>query len=197
MKKTMTRLLAVLLILGCILAMTACGDKDDDKQTDKEESTSASVEEGKNKEYTLAEGYKLYENDDLSFAYPSSWTLTEGSSPIMTSSNGNNFNMSYELANKENTAAYKSLTKDTFMDLIGNMLVAMGMTVSGVEVETKTNDGGVEIIVCTYDATYVGKQMSFCQYLIVGEDKHYTITATAVVPMDDAVEELFKSIRVK
>ena len=195
MKKTMTRLLAVLLILSCIFAMTACDEEKDDKKTDKDESVSVDTE--KNKEYTLAEGYSLYQKEGISFAYPSSWTLTDGSSPVMTSSNGNNFNMSYELANKENTEAYESLSKDTFMELIGNMLVAMGMTVSGVEVETKTNDGGVEIIVCTYDATYMGKQMSYCQYFILGVEKHYIITATAFAPMDDAVEELFKSIRVK
>ena len=179
MKKSITRLLAVLLVLGCVLALAACDEKSSGKP------------------YTLAEGYKLYENDDLSFAYPSSWTLTDGSTAMMVGTNGNNFNVVYETANEENTDAYENMTEDTFMDLMGEMLQGMGMTLSGVEVETKTNDGGVEMVVCTYDATYAGKEMSFCQYLIVGEDKHYTITATAVVPMDDAVEELFKSIRLK
>ena len=179
MKKSITRLLAVLLVLGCVLALAACDEKSSGKP------------------YTLAEGYKLYENDDLSFAYPSSWTLTDGSTAVMVGADGSNFNVAFVIANEENTDAFENMTEDTFMDLMGETLESMGMTLSGVEVETKTNDGGVEMVVCTYDATFAGKEISFCQYLIIGEEKHYTITATAFVSMEDAVEELFKSIRLK
>lgn len=200
MKKTMTRLLAILLILGCFLAMTAC----DEATESKEKTEFASEDNADGGEaskapvaYTPPQGYTLYQKGAISFAYPDSWTLTDGSNPVMTGPSGNNINLVSEVATEENTKLYKSLSKQNFMEYIGNALVAMGMTVSNVEIGKETNDSGVEMIVCTYDATYVGKQMSFCQYIILGKDNHYTVTATECVSMADVVEELFKSIRVE
>ncbi len=201
MKRTMTRILAILLLMGCFLTMTACDEAAESKgETESEQKdTSVSQEEtsAPKEAYTPAEGYTLYQKGSISFAYPEAWTLTEGASPIMTGPSGNNINLVSETATEENTRAYKSLTRQNFMEYIGNALVAMGMTVSNVKVETKTNDNGTEMIVCSYDATYAGKQMSFYQYIIVGEKTHYTVTATELASMADVVEELYKSIRVE
>ncbi len=201
MKKRLLCLLALVLALGCLLALTACDEKTESTAKTDSEEENESVESKDESQapvaYTPAEGYTLYEKGAVSFAYPADWSLADGTNPIMTGANGNNINLVTETATKENTEMYKSLSEQTFAEQIGNTLISAGITFSNVNVETRTNDGGVEVIYCSYDGTYVGVQMTFYQYIILGEKNHYTITATAVSDMSDIVEELFKSIRVK
>ena len=99
MKRFLTCLLALVLAMSCMLALASCGEE----ETSKNEDASSAEEASVSKEYVLAEGYKLFDKDGVSFAYPKGWTLTDGSNPIMMDTNGNNINVDYETATKQNT----------------------------------------------------------------------------------------------
>lgn len=192
MKRFLTCLLALVLAMSCMLALASCGEE----ETSKNEDASSAEEASVSKEYVLAEGYKLFDKDGVSFAYPKGWTLTDGSNPIMVDANGNNINVVYETATKQNTETYKKLSKSTFMDLLGNYLEAMGMEIGDFSVEKKTNGGDVEIICLAYSVSMQGVGMKMYQYIILGEKKHYTVTVTEMTEVGDVVDEVFKSIRI-
>ena len=196
MKKLLSFLLALTLVLTCAFAMTACKEDEDPKKESEAEEASSAETVSESKEYVLADGYKLFDKDGVSFAYPKDWTLTNGSNPIMQDTKGNNINVVYEVATKQNTETYKKLSKSTFMELLGNYLEAMGMEIGEYSVEKKTNDGDVEIICLTYSASMQGVAMTLNQYIILGEEKHFTVTVTEVTDIDGVVKEVFKSIRV-
>ena len=85
MKRFLTCLLALVLAMSCMLALASCGEE----ETSEKEDASSAAEISVSKDYVLAEGYKLFEKDGVSFAYPKGWTLTDGSNPIMMDTNGN------------------------------------------------------------------------------------------------------------
>lgn len=208
MKRFLTFLLAAALVLTCAFAMTACGEEEtsrggseaesqaESKAESETEGTSSAETVSTPEEYVLAEGYKLYAGDDISFAYPEDWDLIDGVNPVMADANGNSINLMSELANQQNTQLYESLSNDTFMELMGSVFEAMGMEIGEYSVETKTNDRGVEIICCAYSLTYEGMQMNMQQFVILGEETHYTVTVTEVTEIDAVIDEVFKSITV-
>ncbi len=198
MKKVLTCLLALTLVLTCVFAMTACGEQEEPKKESEAEDTSSTEETVSTpKEYVLAEGYKPFGTSALSFAYPKDWTLTDSDNPVMADDQGNSVNLVSETANDQNTELYTSLSQDTFMELMGNVFEAMGMDIGTYSVEKKTNDQGVEMVVCTYSLTYQEIEMTMTQFILVGEKNHYTITVTAVADIDEVTAEVFKSITLK
>ncbi len=201
MKRFLTCLLALTLVLGCVFALASCGEeetpKTESKAESKNEEASSQDTVSESKDYVLAEGYKLYTKKDISFAYPEDWELTDGANPIMLDEMGNNFNLTYENANKENTQLYKTLSNDNFMEYFGNVFEAMGMNIKSYDVKRVTNAGGVEIIRCEYSISYQNINMNMYQFIIPGEKTHYNVTATEMTSISDEVKELFDSIRVK
>ena len=146
MKRLLSILLVLTLALTCVFAMTACKEDEDPKKesqaeseaedTSSEDTSSAedtsSVEDTSSAE-TVPEGYALYSAEGISFVYPEDWTLSDN---MMIDSNGNNINMTYTAASKEAAEVYESLSNDTFMDLLGNIYEAMGMTINSYDVKT-------------------------------------------------------------
>ena len=206
MKRFLSILLVLTLALTCVFAMTACKEDEDPKKesqaeseaedTSSEDTSSAedtsSVEDTSSAE-TVAEGYALYSAEGISFVYPEDWTLSDN---MMIDSNGNNINMTYTAASKEAAEVYESLSNDTFMDLLGNIYEAMGMTIDSYDVKTNPNENGVKIICCRFSLSLEGIEMNMCQFLVLGEKKHYTVTVTEMTDIDDVVDEVFKSIRI-
>ena len=149
MKKTLICLLALVLVLTCLFAMTACKEDEDPKKESEAEDTSSlaeissvestssqestSSETDTSSEETAPEGYALYSAEGISFVYPEDWTLSDN---MMIDSNGNNINMTYTVASKEAAEVYESLSNDTFMDLLGSIYEAMGMTPRNITMET-------------------------------------------------------------
>lgn len=198
MKRLLTCLLALILVLTCVFAMTACGEKEDPKKESEAEDTS-SVEETVStpKEYVPAEGYKLYTKSGISFAYPKAWTLTDGAQPVMQDINGNNINMTSENTSKANNELYESLSNDNFMDVFGAAYEAMGMTIGKYDVKKEANEFGTEVIRCEFSLTYQGVKMNMYQFIVMGEKKNFVITVTEVTDISDVVDEVFKSITIE
>ena len=97
MKRLLTCLLALILVLTCVFAMTACGEKEDPKKESEAEDTSSvgSAESAESAEstpeaYKPAKGYKLYSKSGISFAYPENWEIEDD---VIIDENGNNINM--------------------------------------------------------------------------------------------------------
>ena len=69
MKKLLSFLLALTLVLICAFAMTACKEDEDPKKESEAEEASSAETVSESKEYVLADGYKLFDKDGVSFAY--------------------------------------------------------------------------------------------------------------------------------
>lgn len=201
MKRLLTCLLALILVLTCVFAMTACGEKEDPKKESEAEDTS-SVESAESAEsaestpeaYKPAKGYKLYSKSGISFAYPEDWEIEDD---VIIDENGNNINMNYSAASKAEAEVFRTLSNDTFMELMGNLYEAMGMSVSNHNVKTVTNASGVEVISCEFSLSFEGIEMNMCQFIILGEKKHYTITITEMTDIDAVIAEVLKSITIE
>ena len=201
MKKTLTCLLALVLVLTSLFAMTACGEKEDPKKESEAEDTS-SVESAESAEsaestpeaYKPAKGYKLYSKSGISFAYPEDWEIEDD---VIIDDDGNNINMNYSAASKAEAEVFRTLSNDTFMELMGNLYEAMGMSVSNHNVKTVTNASGVEVISCEFSLSFEGIEMNMCQFIILGEKKHYTITITEMTDVDAVIAEVLKSITIE
>lgn len=210
MKKTLTCLLALVLVLTSLLAMTACGEKEEPKKESEAEDTSSlaeisSVESTSSQESafsetdisseeTAPEGYALYSKDGISFVYPEDWEIEND---IIIDDNGNNINMTYSAASKADAEVFRTLSNDTFMELMGSIYEAMGMSVSNHNVKTVTNASGVEVISCEFSLSIEGIEMNMCQFIILGEKKHYTITITEMTDVDAVIAEVLKSITIE
>lgn len=168
MKKLMCAALALTLILGALLSFAACKEK-------------------------LPDGYKLYKNDDISFAYPESWNVNGGSTVILVNETGmgNNVTIAYDNASD----IYKTLDVKTFNELIAPQLIAMGMEVSGVAVSHVENGNGVDMTKVTYDVSAYGTTMGQTIFALESNSKTYIITVTEVTPDAELVATVFDTLK--
>ena len=169
MKKLISLLLSLVLSIGCALSLTSC---------------SATPPE-------VPEGYVLYENDDLSFAYPEGWVSQKGSITILASSlsGGNNITLAYE----EKTDAYEDLTVESFNTLLKPSLESIGMSISGIVItEEKTNN--VELTKITYDATVGNMKVYQTLFITTVGENTYTITITELNKDSKLVDTVFKTL---
>ena len=195
MKRLLTCLLAFVLVLTCLFAMTACGEKEEPKkESEAEDTSSAESAESTPEAYKPAKGYKLYSKSGISFAYPENWEIEDD---VIIDENGNNINMTYSAASKADAEVFRTLSNDTFMELMGNLYEAMGMSVSNHNVKTVTNASGVEVISCEFSLSIEDIEMNMCQFIILGEKKHYTITITEMTDVDAVIAEVLKSITIE
>ena len=101
MKRFLCLSLALIMML-CTFTLVACDDKDDKAPIDSgEDNNDNNNTDDKKDEPTIPEGYKLYDNGDISFAYPADWVKTDGGVVILTNKSGagNNITVTYEAKN--------------------------------------------------------------------------------------------------
>ena len=159
--------LAVLLLLTLPLAvMTSCGS--DDADTPKEII-----------EAEIPAGYVAYENGDIRFAYPESYTKQDGSTVLLIdSTTGNNITVVYE--NK--TDYYDKMTLEKYEEEMIPQFEAMGMTITNPSLEHLNNPTtGAAITKVTHRAVYSGASMKQTMLVLTAGQKTYTVTVTEVV----------------
>lgn len=185
MKKIICYLLALCMAFCCVLALVACGGDETPDSSSLEASSEVSAG------YVLPEGYQLYENGYVSFAYPSDWTVTDGSTVILQNTeNTNNITVVYENA----TDMYENMTTESFVADLQPTLEAMGMTVSGVKVTQKEN-GGLAVTEMTYTIAFNGVSMGQTVYAVTVSDRTYSVTVTEVVPDSALVTNVYDSLK--
>ena len=86
MKKFLSLLLALCMMMSAVLLLSACDKKEDDGDGDKPREP-ITVE--------APAGYTAWKNEDIGFAYPSSWTKADypGTLFMAQSALGNNINV--------------------------------------------------------------------------------------------------------
>ena len=188
MRKIIYLLLVLALMMSCVSSFIACDmlpfSKDDsaDETPDTEPETPE-----------CPEGYKLYESDKISFAYPEDWIMNDGSIVIlMNETTGNNITVVYEAK----TDMYDNMTVSSFNEMFGPTFATMGMTAKNVKI-SETTANGLKIIKVTYDATVSGVQMS--QTLLITDigSRTYSVSITEVEKDSEMVSTVLETICAK
>lgn len=169
MKKISSIALAALLVLGSMLAFASC---------------KANAPE-------IPEGYQVYENGDLSFAYPENWTKDDSSTVLLMNPTGigNNITVVYE----GKTDMYAEMTVETFDELLRPAFEAMGMTLSNVTVKQKTSNG-LDVTEINYTAKFMGTTMEQTGFIVTVGDRTYTVTVTETTQDDTLVSNVFNTL---
>jgi len=165
MKKIFCVVLALIVALGCMFALTACG---------KEEK-----ESGGEKIPQIPEGYTKYQNDAISFGYPENWTVKDGSVTILSDASGVGNNIT--VVSSEDDGTYKDMTMEKFDSIVKPTYEAMGMTISDASLENFTVKGA-SVLKITYTVTATGVTLKQTQFIVSIEGKVHAITVTESTP---------------
>lgn len=189
MKKLLCLLLAMTMLMGSLFVLSACDEKDKDK---KSEDTTEEKET-----FKLPEGYTTYENDYISFAYPSEWTKTDlgkdSGVMIMDGTTGNNITAVPE----EYSDMYKTMTVKEFDNLIKPQLTASGLSVSNVKIEQIKGTNDLAITRITYTVKSSGVTMKQFVYVVPSGDRNYAVTITETKAVDGLVDTVLASLVAK
>ncbi len=202
MKKILCMLLTVAMLFSLITVFASCeikislGDEEkedngDEKENNDDENKKDENKEDENKEPTIPDGYKLYDNGDLCFAYPEAWVVTDSSLVIIASESGNNITVAYETKSD----FYKNMTVDEFMSVLEPQFAAMGQNVSNVKVEQLTNDIGTYVTKISLNNTYSGITMAQTMYVVAAGTRNYVVTVTEVTADSTLVSTVFDTLK--
>ena len=192
MKRLICTLLALMMVFGSLFVLSACDEKDKDKDDNStEENTEQPAPE-------IPEGYELYENDDIAFVYPTGWSKTElagGAGVMLLDGNtGNNITALGE----PYSDIYKTMTVDEFNKLMKPTLEAQGMTISGVKIEQVKGKGNLAITKISYSVKAAnGTSMKQTIYVVPAGSLNYAINVTSVKTVDGLLDNVFNSLTVK
>lgn len=195
----MKKFICLLLALCCFTALAACTTSEKDpEETSSVAETQAATEAPTETEKVLVtkpDGYQLFENDAIAFAYPEGWVKTDGSVVILQDSTGtgNNITVAHEAAN----AFYGTMTMEDFNTQVKPVYEAMGMTISNATLEHVENDHGLKLLVMAFDNTISGTTMRQTQYVVTLGDYTYTVTTTEVAADEEMVQVVLDTLRAK
>lgn len=183
----MKRILCTLLILILIcIGATACGSESNPPETDLPETDQET-------EAPTPEGYTIYDNGAIAFAYPEDWTITDGSAVILVNPSGvgNNITVAYEAKND----FYGSMSVSDFETHMKPLFEQMGMVISNPSVEQTKNKNGLAITKISFSNTVSGVQMKQTMYISTSGDRTYTVTVTETTPDAVLVETVFNTLK--
>ena len=175
MKKTLSTLLVVTLVVGCLFALSGCSMIQDPM---------------------ASENTRLHSDDCLSFEYPASWfRIPFGVDMVMDSEGtGNNINISYDTDG--NNEFYDDLDVEKFDEALKPSFEAAGMEISNVVIEKGTTNG-LEYVLLSYDSVMSGTNMHMTQIVTFVNDRTYILTVTEVTPDPDLVETVLSTLSAK
>ena len=194
MKKLLSALLVLSLLVCCIASFSSCDliekilPQDNEEKNPEAEKTPEAEKKPATPE--VPEGYKLFKNDDISFAYPDNWGSEIGSVSILQElSTSNNITVAYEAK----TTMYDDMTVSEFKKMMQPATSSVGMTISNVSIsKEKTNN--LDVIKITYDVSLSGVEMTQTIFITHIDDKTYSITLTEVMASKEVKETLFKTL---
>lgn len=203
----MKRIYLPVLIVALLLSLCACdGAKIDPDATAKipaattlasttatttAATTAATTEKSPSLRYPW--GYRLYESDDLCFAYPAHWTQQEGSVVLlMPAGGGNNITVAYE----PKTDFYRNMTLAQFETIFRPALESMGVHPQNPSVEQTVNEKYIPVTRISYTTVQSGVEMTQTILIFDSRERTYSITVTVVArtPDDELVENVFDTL---
>lgn len=140
----------------------------------------------------VPEGYSLYNDGYVVFAYPASWAKQDGSVVILQGDGGNNITSAYETK----TDYYVNLTAEGFIADMKPLYESMGLVTSNEAVTQTVNSKGVAITNITYDATMSGVPFTQCVYIVNSGDRTYSITVSIFEEDEALLSNVFESLTV-
>lgn len=190
MKKILSLILALLMMVSAMFAFASCESFDADGNDEKEDVDDKKDDNSK-KEPTVPEGYKMYDNGDIRFAYPEEWKVDDGSVAVISSKNGgNNITVAYE----DKSDFYDDLTAEKFMSTMGPQFSAFGQNISNVKVAHPTNEAGVKLTKISFNNTVSGVKMNQTMYVIASGSRNYIVTVTEVTTDAELVNTVFDTL---
>ena len=137
------------------------------------------------------EGYRVYSNGTISFAYPENWTKTDGSMVLLKDeATGNNISVSYE----PKTDAYEGFDTSDFDTVFKPALDSMGLSVTNANIsQKKINDLRVAIV--SYSAEANGSSMTQTLYIVTAGEFTYTVAITEKSPDSELVSTVLNTLK--
>lgn len=177
MKKFLSIFMCLVLVLSMSVIFASCDETDEPATTTAatttaEATTTATTTGSTTAATTTAattattapapEGYELYVNAGVVFAYPEGWTKNDASG-IITSPNGqSNIVVTYEDA----TDVYHNLSADEFAAVMEPTYSTIGMSMSNVTARTEVSNG-LSIRVFKFNTTVIAQNATMTQTLFV------------------------------
>lgn len=205
MKKILSAILTLILALSLIVCLTSCdtpNEPSNDTVSDSESDSSPiddpesekdgeNVSEDKPDEKpvsSIPEGYKLYDDGCISFAYPELWQSADSTMILFADLiNGNNINVVYQ----PYTGIYASMTKESYIDMYAPIYANMGISISEVSVEQLTNKTGKAITKISHLTEYSGATLQQTQFVLCTEKYDYLVTISENSPVSGLAETVF------
>lgn len=172
MKKTVCAALALICLCASVLGLTAC--------------------ESKPEVPVIPDGYQLYDNGAITFAYPADWVKADGSVVILTDETGmgNNITVAHEPVSE----LYTAMTVETFDTTLRPVYEAMGFSVSDVAVEQLVNESGIAVTKISHTTVMNGGSMFQTMFIRAAGDQNYIVTVTEVTEAPEIAETIFATL---
>ena len=157
-------------------------------ETTEEETT----EEETTVELEAPEGYKMYQYEDIAFAYPENWILDELYGVLVLirdTDSGNNIT----LAAEPYTGLYDNMTVEMFNQYIKPQYDSLGMTLSDINIEKETVNG-LNVTVIGHITRYDGQTLYQTSFYFTVNNVTYAIAVTENPPEPGLAGTVFNSI---
>ena len=193
MKKLLCLLLAVTMLLGSMLVLSACDEKDKKKDKDDTEETEAVIRDLPK----VPNGYTQYENEYVAFVYPTGWSKTEISGGLGVSLLEQSTGNSVSVAAEPKSDIYKNMDEDSFNQLLKPALEAQGLSISGAKVSQVKNAQNFDITKISYTVKASGVTLTQVILVIPSGEYNYAIYVTETKPVEGLLDTVFDSIVAK
>ena len=185
MKKLLCLLLAVTMLMGSLFILSAC----DEKKKDQDETEETAEKE----EFKLPEGYAIYENDYISFAYPAEWSKTDFGAELgalfMDGAAGN----SITAVSEPYSDRYKDLTVEEFKAMIEPMAPESGLSVSNIKIEQIKGTNDLAVTKISYDVVMQGVSMKQYVFVVASGDLNYSVSISETKAVEGLVDIVLAS----
>ncbi len=173
MKKILCLTLALILIM---CAFAACGNETEPSGTLSGvvlETSSDNVTDEPNSDDDAPEGFLMYKNDEITFAYPSDWTQNG-----IAASNADG-TKSITVTSQEKTTFYAGLDTQRYVQQVRNDFQTEGKKLVTASVAQKNKDGlNITYITQTFSVEGMEGELYQNIYAFDTEDKTYVLTLT-------------------
>ena len=160
--------------------------------TEEETTEEETTEEETTVELIAPEGYKMYQYEDIAFAYPEDWTLSNQYGVLVLirdTDSGNNIT----LAAEPYTGLYDNMTVEMFNQYIKPQYDSLGMTLSDINIEKETVNG-LDVTVIGHITRFDGQTLYQTSFFFTVDNVTYAIAVTENPPEPGLAGTVFNSI---
>ena len=187
MKRFLCLLMVMVMLLLSFTLMACDSDivNDDDTTSDSGKSDSKEDKEDKEDKVSIPAGYKLYDDGNITFAYPSDWSKEEEDGTVLlmnAEESANNITVVYE----PKTDMYENMTVESFNETMKPVFDSVGMSIYNLSISQTKNKAGIDVTKMSFKTTVSGVSMQQTVYCTTIGEKTYSVTIT-VVDSDSAL----------